>query len=125
METTGGTVLTVAKYILKPVVFEAIEFTGGKDNGFAIEEWVLESGGTAVWVDVDPGQWNRAGMPEHVRIIKGAGSRYVYLGDYVIKCEDGDFKAVKPKHFEALYEQYMTAQLSIVRDEPPTLSVAA
>lgn len=83
---------------------EAVKFTGGIDNGREIMAWIINAGGMAEWREEDHGDWNRCGMREHIRIIKGGGTRYAYVGDFIFKDETtGDFKAQKKVAFESQY----------------------
>jgi hypothetical protein len=107
MEMLGDSVLAIGKCIQIPVAFEFAEFEGGKKNGFSIEQWILEGGGTALWEEAVEGTYTRAGMPEHIRIFRGAGSMFAYVGDYIIKDENGLFKPFRQRNFKAQYEKYM------------------
>jgi hypothetical protein len=96
--------LLVEKFIPKPLFeLEAVEFTGGIDQGRELMIWIIDNGGQAVWMDEEHGEWNRCGMREHLRVIKGSGSMFAYVGDYIIRDIDGEFKPLRRPAFLSRY----------------------
>lgn len=78
------------KYRKKPVVVEAIRWTG--ENWEEVSNWVAENG----FVDYQRGKF----------VIKNLeGDIVANIGDYIIKGEAGDFSPCKPDIFEVTYEE--------------------
>jgi hypothetical protein len=84
---------------------EAVEFTGGIDNGRDVMVWVIGHGGTAEWREEDPGTWNRAGMREHIRIIKGSATMFAYVGDYIFKDGHHGFRPLRKAVVNSEYDK--------------------
>lgn len=88
----------------RPVVIEAIQFTGSAESATPIIDWVLAGGGTASFhehlMDGDlvahPDPFLRIDTPE--------GRMVASLGDWVIRGVKGEFYPCKPDIFEATYE---------------------
>jgi len=80
----------VKKYRKKPVIVEAIQFTG--DNGKEIQDWVNNE----VWLSsiVSP----------FLSILTLEGEMKGTVGDYIIKGAQGEFYPCKPDIFEQTYE---------------------
>jgi hypothetical protein len=112
--------LLIEKFVPKPQFeFEAVEFTGGIDNGRDLMVWIIEQGGLAEWRDEDPGEWNRCGMREHVRIYIGGMTMFAYVGDYVILDEVGDFKTFRRANFISRFSKVVSADVVSI----PTLEM--
>ncbi len=77
----------MTKYRKKPIVIEAIQFTG--NNWGEIETFV------------PIGQYNQDGT---FQIVTLEGARKCSVGDYVIKGVQGEFYPRKPNIFEATYD---------------------
>lgn len=85
---------TVQKYRKKPVVIEAVQFTG--ENGDAIYEWANPSGDAAeAPITID--------LPI-LTIYTLDGNMEAKHGDYIIKGVKGEFYPCKPDIFEATYD---------------------
>lgn len=76
------------KYRKKPVVIEAVQFTG--ENAQEIVGWIEE-----------PAAINRAG---DIRIHTLEGDHRARPGDWIIRGVKGEFYPCKPEIFEATYE---------------------
>lgn len=87
------------KYRKKPVVIEAMRFTGGAESATPIIEWVLAGGGTASWSD-DP----TGGGPDSMRIDTLEGTMRADIGDYIICGLASEFYPCKPAIFTNSYE---------------------
>jgi hypothetical protein len=74
----------------KPVVIEAVQFTGSHDSAFSIQQW----GGLAAIDVADHGLY--------IQTLEGR--MHVSIGDYVIRGVQGEFYPCKPDIFEATYE---------------------
>jgi hypothetical protein len=79
--------VNMAKYRKKPVVIEAVQFTG--DNWGEIETFV------------PVGKYNDDGT---FQIVTLEGEHKCSIGDYVIKGVKGEFYPCKPDIFEMTYE---------------------
>jgi hypothetical protein len=98
--------LEVITFIPKPdIEIAAVEFTGGPWQGQEVVEWINVRGGTAVWVDVDHGDWKRCGMREHIKIILGSAYMFVYVGDYVMQEPEGVIKPLSQRLIAAKYDR--------------------
>ena len=78
------------KYRKKPVIIEAIQFTGSGNNPQKILDWSPDI------------QWN---APDIMIIKTLEGEMTAQLGDYIIKGVKGEFYPCKPEIFEQTYEQ--------------------
>lgn len=88
----------MAFYRKKPVVIEAIQYTG---NGFEINQW---SKGVVVESPVlEPSKENPTG--EYLQIHTLEGTMIGIVGDYIIKGIKGEFYPCKPDIFEQTYEK--------------------
>ena len=90
----------VGKYRKKPVTVEAIQFTGGSENFYEIEEWVLEN-----WPEVKIDLIH--GEPEILKI----GCWYLSPFDWLIKGIDGSLYPVKDDTFRKVYEMPTTEDI--------------
>lgn len=96
----------VEQFAPKPEVnLEAVQFEGGVDNGKEIVSWIVAGGGQAIWVEENRGEWNRCGMQEHIRVIKGDAYMFAYVGDYIFKDETYGFKPVRQGKVLAKYNK--------------------
>ena len=86
------------KYCKKPVVIEAIEYTGR--NEFEIEKWA----GKAVFHSpvLEPTEDNPDGSYLQIKTLEGIMT--AIPGDYIIKGVKGEFYPCKPDIFELTYE---------------------
>ena len=80
------------KYRKKPVVIEAVRFTGGKGNANEILNWVNGSGGEASF-DRDA-----------IQIQSLEGRMLANTGDWVIKGIKGEFYPCKDDIFRQTYD---------------------
>lgn len=88
----------IKKYRKKPVVIEAIQFTG--DNWREVADWIN---------NINPEQYTTLHFAKNGRItgiiIKTPeGEMLTSIGDYVIKGINGEFYPCKPDIFEKTYE---------------------
>ena len=88
----------MAKYRKKPVVIEAIQYTGKNDNELHV--W---SNGVIITSPVcEPNEENPTGNYIQVNTLEGVMVGIV--GDYIIKGIQGEFYPCKPDIFEQTYE---------------------
>lgn len=118
--------LSVEKFVLKPQFeIEAAEFTGGIDQGCELMVWIVEGGGQAIWNDEVPGEWNRCGMREHIRITEGSAYMFAYVGDHIVRDENGRFKPLRKGLIDAKYNKISEpVPLRLIKEEPEELLVA-
>lgn len=89
---------TPQKYRKKPVVIEAIQYTG--HNGHAILQWI-----SAMAIEspvLEPSENNMTG--EYLQIKTLEGTMAAIVGDWIIKGVNGEFYPCKPDIFEKTYE---------------------
>jgi len=91
----------MAKYRKKPIVIEAIQWTGSNLN--EIKEFV----GEALIYDIVDTAWKVGkGVPRvDMQIKTPEGNHECSKGDYIIKGIKGEFYPCKPDIFEATYEK--------------------
>lgn len=82
------------KFRKKPVVVEAIQFTG--HNKFEIADWALQENG-ATGITFPKGTNN-------IEIFTLEGTMTASPGDFIIKGVKGEFYPCKPDIFELTYE---------------------
>lgn len=89
------------KYRKKPVVIEAVQWTG-----LNIEE-VRDFIGEPLQVETVDSAWKVGKMPPVVKIIISTleGDMLASKGDYIIKGVQGEFYPCKPDIFETTYEE--------------------
>lgn len=78
---------------------EAVQFTGGQENGEEIVAWVKENGRGARWVAAveafapdDP--FGLPAEPEHIQLRTPRGIKNVPVGDWVYKDNKNDFRSM-------------------------------
>lgn len=81
------------KYRKKPVVVEAMQFTGGAQRATPVIDWVLASGGTARYHDDDT-----------IAIDTLEGTMSARSGWFVIRGVQGEFYPCEPEIFAQTYE---------------------
>lgn len=81
------------KYRKKPVVIEAMQFTGGFESAYAIQDWANTVG---VGRHPDRGY--------HLKVLTLEGVMEAQPGDWIIKGLKGEFYPCKPDIFAATYE---------------------
>lgn len=96
------------KFRKKPVVIDAVQFTGGAKAATPIIDWVMAGGGTARWKEGEPpldlGGCGHSGWPENIRIETLEGTMYAIVGDWIIRSVQGQFYTCKPEIFAATYD---------------------
>ena len=99
--------LEFVSFVPKPVLeIEAVEFTGGSEQGNELIEWIKGLGGSAEWHDADPGSHIRCGLKEHIKLLIGASAyMFVYVGDYVMFDEAGVFKPLSKGLADSRYDR--------------------
>jgi hypothetical protein len=98
--------LDVVKFTPKPLrEIEAVEFTGGAEQAGAMIQWLTLLGGSAEWHDEDPGSHTRSGLREHIRIHIGSAYMFVYIGDYIMRDEEGQFKQLAKHVADLKYDR--------------------
>ena len=83
------------KFRKKPVVIEAMEFTGSPRVATQIIDWALASDGTIRY---------HSGPRECLSINTLEGTMTADVGDWIIRGVQGEFYPCKPDIFEATYE---------------------
>ena len=87
------------KYRKKPVVVEAMQFTG--DNWLEIQNWMEESGSKRLLIpEIDVN-----GKVMGILIKTLEGDMRANIGDYIIKGVNGEFYPCKPDIFAKTYEE--------------------
>jgi hypothetical protein len=71
------------EYLPKPLVAYAMEFTGGRENAWAIMDWARKDGYQA--------QWRDAGTAQTVTIDRGDDYIVMHLGDFLVRTWDALF----------------------------------
>ena len=79
----------------KPVVIEAMQFTG-KGSGYYIAEWMRSSSVGSIPLD----SW----AEDHMDLETLEGTMTARPGDWIIRGVQGEFYPCKPDIFEATYE---------------------
>jgi len=92
------------KFRKKPVIIEAMQYTG--NNGNDLEKWsrliVLEG------PILEPTKDNPSGC--YIQIRTPAGIRIGIVGDWIIKSIKGEFYPCKPDIFEQTYEKIIESK---------------
>lgn len=98
------------RYRKKPVVVEAVRFTGTSRCGADIVRWAVENGADAEFHPFladhfkgDPKVYVAHPDP-YMRIVTLEGTMVASVGDYVIRGVKGEFYPCKPDIFEQTYE---------------------
>ena len=91
----------IKKYVKKPVVISAVEWTG--DN---IEE-IRNFCGDAADIEYHDAAWKVGKAPVYadLSLITLEGKMHASIGDYIIRGVQGEFYACKPDIFERTYEE--------------------
>jgi hypothetical protein len=88
----------MSKFRKKPVVIEAMQWTGASnDDDDPVAEWILDGDG-----DID-GERKEDGW--HLFIVTLEGRMEASPGDWIIKGVQGEFYPCKPDIFEATYQK--------------------
>lgn len=93
----------VGKYRKKPVTVEAIQFTGGSENFYEIEEWILENW-PEIKIDLIHGRMRGEGETLKVEVFPPNNCWYLNLFDWLVKGVDGSLYPVKDDTFRKVYE---------------------
>lgn len=86
-----------SKYVKKPVVIEAVLWTGNNAQIPDIMDWISDSGGRSDFA-LDP----KHGKALFIHTLEGEMA--ALPGDYIIKGIKGEFYPCKPDIFEASYD---------------------
>jgi hypothetical protein len=89
--------MTVQKYRKKPVVIDAMPYTGTYESAKSVIDWVREHGQQAIAGDSSSGRW--------LKIVTLEGHMDASAGDYIIKGVQGEFYPCKPGIFSETYEE--------------------
>jgi hypothetical protein len=89
--------MNVRKFRKRPVVIEAMEWGGGRENAWVIIEWLKGYAVDADW------RWD-SGTGERLTISTLEGAMEATPGDFIIKGVKGEFYPCKPDIFAATYE---------------------
>ncbi len=94
------------KFRKKPVVIEAIQYTG--NNGLELHKWTK---GVVIQSPVlEPTESNPTGS--YVQVITLEGIMTGVVGDWIIQGVSGEFYPCKPDIFEATYEPVLDEEKS-------------
>ena len=99
---------TPKQYRKKPVVIEAIQFTGGPVQAGTIIGWALPRGGTIRWHEEWVGEsepFSGQVFPEELRVETLEGTMRADVGDWIIRGVNGEFYPCKPDIFAKTYEE--------------------
>lgn len=93
----------ISKYVRNSVPIDAVQFTGGEENGREIVEWVERGGDSAAWSGGecinDSGRILNEGQREQLTIKSRSGTTTVSLQDWLIRDEKGDLVVSLPAAF--------------------------
>lgn len=96
------------KFVKKPVVVEARQFTGGGSNGVELVRWAFPHvswhSGVADVYNLNGTLW-RAGHSEHIKIKTLEGEMTALPGAWLIQGVEGEFYACDEQIFEKTYEE--------------------
>lgn len=112
--------MIVQKYIKRPEVVEAVQFTGGWANGEEIVNWVSTNGGVIAYIPEKPEDTVNTeirkrgitrihskfypGVPEHATLHTLKGDEvHVSVGMWIVKGIDGDFYIADWEEFNRDY----------------------
>lgn len=96
------------KFRKKPVVIEAIQFTGGQESSVKIVNWIADPNvrhrEEREERRAPNGELSQMAEPEHIRIPTLEGTMKANVGDWIIKGVKGEFYPCKPDIFAATYD---------------------
>lgn len=95
--------MKISNYKKKPVIIQAVEWTGGEESAAEIIQWMEDNGRDAAyfpWGSTDYDLDN-----EYLGIFTLEGMMYASVGDYIIRGIEGEFYPCKPGIFHDSYEQ--------------------
>jgi len=88
----------MAKFRKKPVVIEAVQWTGGHYSEQEVNSFLDKSGG-------EDRSWEWEGSPPHAILIRTLeGTMRADLQDWIIKGVQGEYYPCKPDIFKETYE---------------------
>ena len=101
--------MEIKRYRKKPVVIEAVQWTGGPEAAGPIIDWILTGERGASWTAPHDGYDGPEGsypaVPrEEIRINTLEGTMSASPGDWIIRGVQGEFYPCKPDIFAATYE---------------------
>lgn len=96
----------MAKYIKKPVEVDAFQYDGdlkGSDGNYYVPEWAVEAfEGGVIYYD----SWDGESEPCELFICTSENyRRYVNVGNYIIRNENGELYSCSADIFEREYEK--------------------
>lgn len=89
------------KFREKSPVVDAILWTG--DNTTDVIDWVLETGGTARWHEAEPDAQYPLTL-EHIAIDMPHGTGRVFVGEWLLRSEEGIYERCGAGIFAETYE---------------------
>lgn len=100
--------MSAARWRKKPVEVDAWQWDGTEDEAFAIQKWVNDQGGSAIYMGERPTPSRAGGIafmaPPSLVIKTLEGDMNVGKGDFVIRGVQDEFYPCKPDIFEATYD---------------------
>lgn len=102
--------MQIKTYTKLPVDVEAVEFTGGEENGREIQEWINGNKGNSLWMPIGSSMVQRDGeevatpRPENIRVGTPGGVVRVEIGEFIIKGVEGEFYPCPASIFEKSYK---------------------
>lgn len=87
----------MAKYVKKPVVVEAIEFTGTQESVDAVDQWSKEGELLIAHPGIAEDDW-------HITVPTMEGDMLACPGDFIIRGVKGELYPCKPDVFAVSYE---------------------
>ena len=92
------------KYQKKPVVIEAVQYTGGEQNTVALIDWIKGVDSSTVYHLVAPQIMREVEAAGGISIKTIEGTMIAQQGDWIIKGIKGEFYPCKPDIFAATYD---------------------
>lgn len=102
--------MQIKTYTKLPVDVEAVEFTGGEENGREIQDWINGNKGNSLWMPIGSSMVQRDGeevatpRPENIRVGTPGGVVRVEIGEFIIKGVEGEFYPCPASIFEKSYK---------------------
>lgn len=100
--------MTARHYRKRPVVIQAVRWTGTAESATEVIDWALSAGGTIRFHEgqwpYDDGEKGTPGHPPTLAIDTLEGTMTASAGDFVIRGVQGELYPCRADIFEATYE---------------------
>ena len=90
--------MLVRKFWKKPVVIEAMEWSGTAESATPVINWILDGGGTASYRDESEVHGNTLSIPTLEGVMRA------HSGDFIIRGVQGEFYPCRSDIFAQTYE---------------------